>query len=111
MQRRLSNVLYSVTSSTGSYVSLNFDNASLDYFDSPIKQEFDNILIDNIGSGDIRFSLKPGLDLTSSIVGAKTLISKDSIYIQEHVTHITFYFISTSTIELVLILDLDDESG
>jgi len=53
MQRRLSNVLYSVTSSTGSYVQLNFPDGSLSYFDSTIKQEFDNVLIDNIGDGDI----------------------------------------------------------
>jgi hypothetical protein len=109
MQRRFSNVLYSITSSTGSYVSLNFDNASLQYFDSPIKQEFDNVLIDNIGNGDIRISLRPGLILTSSITGAKTLVSKDSLYIQESITHITIYFIGTSTVELILILDLDNE--
>lgn len=110
MQKRLSNVFYSVTSSTGSYVHLDFPNGSLSYFDSPIKQEFDNVLIDNVGTGDIRFSLKPGLVLTSSIIGAKTLIAKDSLYIQEHVTHLTLYFISSSIVELVLILDLDNEN-
>lgn len=109
MQRRLSNVLYSVTSSTGSYVSLNFDNGSLDYFDSPIKQEFDNVLIDNIGTGDVRVSLRPNLVLTSSIIGAKTLSSRDSLYIQESIKHITLYFIQDSTIELILILDLTNE--
>lgn len=109
MQRRLSNVLYSVTSSTGSYVQLNFPDGSLSYFDSPIKQEFDNVLIDNIGDGDIRVAFRPGLVLTSSITGAKTLVSKDSLYIQESIIHITFYFIQSSTVELILLLDLDNE--
>ncbi len=106
----ISTMLYSITSTTGSYEVLNFTDGSISYFNTSIKQKFDNVLIDNIGEGDIRIAFRPGLDLTSSITGAKTLVSKDSLYIQDSIVHITIYFITTSTVELILMLDMEHEN-
>ena len=98
-------LLYAVTGTTGTYQAINFRGKSIVYFDIPIDQTYDHVLIDNIGTGDIRIALRPGLVLTDPIIGAKTLKAGDSLYVSERIEHITIYFIQTSTVELILLED------
>lgn len=102
----ISTLLYTVSGESGEYRDITFTNGSIIYFDVPIKQTFSNILLDNIGLGSIRFSFRPGLDLTSPVIGGKTLQSKDSITIQDYIEFLRIYFISTSTIEIIALDDI-----
>lgn len=99
----LRTVLLSYTGAIGETVSLNFLDDSITYFNRTINQSFEDILIDNIGEGQTRVSFnKPGMVLTSSIAGAKTLKTGDNIYVQESIRSLDIYFIEVSTVELIL---------
>jgi len=96
-------VLLSRTGIIGETKSLDFLDGSISYFGGTIKQTFEYILIDNIGDGSIRVSFnKPGMTLTSSMDGAKTLNSGDNLYIQESIRNIDIYFIGASIVEFIL---------
>lgn len=87
----------------GTYSTFNFLDASIHYFGVSMKQTFQYTLIDNIGTGEIRVCYnKPEYTLTNPIIGSKTLSSKDSMYIEEDVFSIRVYYITASTVELVL---------
>ena len=101
-------LLYAVSSGAGTYHEINFLNKSIQYFDVPVSQAFQNILIDNIGDGDVRFTFNSAIDITLPTTGAKTLVSKDSIFFQDNISYIRIYFITASTIEVVGIYDGDD---
>ncbi len=109
IDRVVPTILYVVESSTGSYSEINFLNGSIQYFDRSVKQSYDNILIDNIGSGDIRVSFRPGLELTSAVIGAKTISSGDSLFIQDIINYIRIYFISSSIVEIVGVSNSDEK--
>lgn len=92
------------TSGVGTKHDYVFTDGSIRYFDIDIKQSFEYVLIDNIGSGDVRIAFnRLGMDLSSSRDGAKTLRSLDSLYIQDSIQNLSIYFIAGSTVELVLI--------
>ena len=81
-----------------------FTNGSINYFNVRIKQSFEYILVDNIGSNDVRIAFnRLGMNLASSQDGAKTLRSLDSLYIQDSIKNLSIYFIGNSTVELILI--------
>jgi len=98
-----------VESSTGNYEEVNFLNGSIQYFDRAVKQSYENVLIDNIGYGDIRVAFRPGLDLTSSVIGSKTIRNGDSLFIQDTINYIQIYFIASSTVEIVGVSDSDEK--
>jgi hypothetical protein len=96
-------VLYVITGTAGETISLNFADSTITYFDITLDQSYSHILIDNVGTGAIRFSLRPGITMSSSAIGAKTLKSTDSMYIADTITHLSVYFIESSTVEFVLL--------
>ncbi|HRZ18953.1 MAG TPA: hypothetical protein P5136_02760 [Methanofastidiosum sp.] len=87
----------------GTYTDLTFNDGSIDYFGTTLKQSFKYTLIDVVGGGSVRVCYnKPGYILSQPIKGAKTLNSGDSLYIEEDVWHVRIYFIGPSTVELIL---------
>ena len=95
-------LVYTETS-TGQ-VDLDFTDGSITYFDRDIKQSFEYVMIDNIGSGQVRISFnRPGMTLVNPINGAKTLKSGDILHLQNSIRNLSIYFIGSSTIELILI--------
>jgi hypothetical protein len=94
-------ILYVVTTSTGQYSVVNFRDNSIEYFNKTINQTYEYVLIDNTGSGAIRISFIPGLELTSPISGSKTLKAGESLYIEDSISLINIYFIESSTVEIV----------
>jgi len=91
------------STSTGLYL-FNFLDGSIEYFDKEIKQTFEYVLVDNVGPGKVRIAFnRPGLDLTVSRNGAKTLRRGDSLYIQDSIRNLTLYFLETSLVEMILI--------
>lgn len=89
--------------STG-FHEFNFMDGSINYFGKILKQSFEYVLIDNIGTGQIRVSFnRLGIDLSSPTNGAKTLRGGDTLFIQDSTRNISLYFIESSTVELVLI--------
>lgn len=104
-------LLVSDSGSAGVYEEFNFKDGSIQYFDAALKQSFQYTLIDNLGTGSIRVCYnRPGYDLTSSVIGAKTLRSLDSIYLDEDIWNIRIYYIEPSTVELVLTVK-NEEGG
>jgi len=102
-ERQVNLVILSNTGTIGTYRTYTFNNGSIDYLGSILNQSFRYVLIDNIGTGSIRVTYnRPDYDISSSVDGAKTLSSGDSLYIEEAIWCIRIYFISNSTVELVL---------
>lgn len=97
--------LYSLSGNAETHIDLNFINGTITYFGTSLKNGFKHILIDNIGEGNTRFSIHPGIDLTNSIIGGKTLSARSSIYIQDDINFLRIYFIEASTIEIVGLYD------
>lgn len=83
---------------------LDFLEGGIEYYGKTIKQSFEYVLIDNIGSGEIRIAFNIlGMDLSNPIKGAKTLRAGDSLYIQDSVRNVSLYFLQDSIVELVVI--------
>lgn len=98
----LSIVLLSGTVTAESYLDFNFLDGSINYFGNIIKQSFEYTLIDNVGSGSIRICYnKPEYNISSSVIGSKTLRSLDSLYVDEPIWHVRIYGIENSTVELI----------
>jgi len=88
---------------TATSYEYDFMDGSLTYFETTITQSFEYLLVDNIGDGSVRIAFnKKGMDLSSSIDGAKTLKAGDVLYIQDSVRQIGIYFIEDSIVELAL---------
>jgi len=103
-QQVIGTIFLARTATAGNYVDVDLLNGNIQYFERTIRQSFEYVMVDNIGSGETRLSFnKPGMDLSSSIDGAKTLRAGDSLYIQDSVRHLRLYFIEDSIIELILI--------
>jgi hypothetical protein len=97
--------------SPGDYSDVSLNDGSINYFGITIKQTFQYVLIDNIGTGNIRICYnKPGYNLSTSVIGSKTLKSGDSLYIEEEIWHLRIYYITPSTVEFVLKSDKDGGS-
>ena len=76
-----------------------FNNGSISYYQNPINQSFEHVLVDNIGTGKVRIAFnKLGLDLVNPMDGAKTLKSGDSLYINQCIDNITIYFVGSSSV-------------
>lgn len=99
-------VFIPVSGSAGETHTLNFADGSITYYGKKLTQSFSYVMIDNIGSGSVRVTLDlSGLDLTSSIAGAKTLLPRDTLHIEELVEIIEIYFIEASTVEIAALLE------
>lgn len=97
-------ILLSTTGTSTGVYEYNFLDGSITYFERNIKQSFEYVLIDNIGTGSIRICFnKLGLNMSSPVNGAKTLKGGDTLYIQDSIRNVGIYFIESSTVELVLI--------
>jgi hypothetical protein len=94
-----------ISSSTGSTVEKRFDDGSLTYLTEAIDQTFNHLTIDNVGSGNIRFSLVDKLTISSAVDGSKTVEDGDSLTIDDVIRYIQIYFIATSQVELILTSD------
>jgi hypothetical protein len=95
--------IISDTGNAGEYHSLNFNDGSVLYFTTPIKQDFTSILIDNIGTGKIKICFNfPNVVPDATSTWAKTLESKDSIFIENDTYHLGIFYITSSTVEIVL---------
>lgn len=94
----------SVTKSGGETAIFNFLDGSISYFGSPIKKSIYHILVDNLGVGNVRMSIRSGLDLSSSITGAKTVKAGQSLYINDDIDYLEIYFLTSSTVELAVIV-------
>lgn len=104
LQQRINTVFLAQTGAAAETFEFNFLDGSIYYFDRDLKQSFEYVLVDNIGTGSIRLAFnRLGMTLTSSINGAKTLRSGDSLYIQDSIQNLSLYFIESSAIELILI--------
>jgi hypothetical protein len=80
-----------------------FLNDEISYFQKTIKQTFEYVLIDVTGENSVRISFnKPGMSLSSAVNGAKTLKSKDSLYIEDCVQQISIYYVGNSSVEMIL---------
>jgi hypothetical protein len=96
-------LLISESATAGVYDEFNFKDGSISYFDANLKQSFQYTLIDNIGRGIIRICYnRPGYNLTSAVIGTKTLYPLDSLYLDEDIWNIRIYYVEPSTVELVL---------
>ena len=99
----LTAVFLADTNFADSYTKYNFLDGTFTYLGMNIKQEYNYFLIDNIGTGKIRFSVnRPDIDLSAPVYGAKTLKPGDAIYFEEDVWHISIYYIEDSSVEVVL---------
>lgn len=99
----MATLLLADSGTAGTSKKYKFSDGSLIYLGYTIKQNFSYLLIDNIGDGSIRFSInRPDINMSVPVYGAKTLLSKDSIYLQEDVWGITIYYVEDSSVELVL---------
>ena len=94
-----------VIGSAGETKTIRFNNGSYEYFGNVINWSYENSLIDNVGDGQVRISLKPGLNMTTPVDGAKTLKSGDALSITETIHAISIYFIEDSVVEMILISD------
>jgi hypothetical protein len=102
-------LLVSSSGMAGNYADFNLRDGSINYFGFPLRQSFQYNLIDNIGIGYVRICYnRPDYNLSLSILGSKTLGPGDALYIEEDMWHIRIYYISPSTVELVL---KSDKSG
>jgi|SRR5271157_76270 len=102
-------VLIPLTYSAGVNHHTNFQDGSINYFGTNLKQTFRYVLVDNIGTGKIRISYnRPDMGITTPVIGSKTLSSLDSIYLEEDIWDITIYFIEASTVEIVAKAFKDD---
>ena len=102
-------MLISSSGVAGIYNDFNFKDGSIDYFGIKVKQAFKYTLIDNIGTGYIRICYnRPEYDLTKQVIGTKMLKSGDTLYIDENVWNIRIYYITPSSVELIL---KSDKSG
>jgi hypothetical protein len=91
------------TGLAGQTSKFKFTDGSLNYLGTAIKQEFNYILIDNIGAGKIRFSVNyPDINMAVPVYGAKTLLTSDSIYFQQATWNISIYYVEDSSVEMVL---------
>ena len=96
-------VLLSYTGIADETKEYNFVDGSITYFEFVLKNAFDYVLVDNIGSGLVRVSYnRLALDITNYTNGAKTLKSNDSLYMEETVWNIKLFFVQSSTIEIIL---------
>jgi hypothetical protein len=99
----LTTVFLADTGYANSYSKYRFDNGSINYVGIKINQDFKYFLIDNIGTGNIRFCInRPDLDMSVPVYGAKTLKPGDAIYFEETVWQLNIYYVEDSSIELVL---------
>lgn len=104
LQQRINTVFLAQTGLAAEKYDFNFLDGSIDYFDRELRQSFEYVLIDNIGTGTIRIAFnRLGMTLTSSVNGAKTLKANDSLYIQDSIQSLSIYFLENSTVELILI--------
>jgi len=94
-----------ISSSTGSTVERRFNDGSFTYLSGTIDQTFNHLTIDNVGSGNIRFSLVDKLTISSAIDGSKTVEDGDSLTIDDVIEYINIYFVGTSQVELILTSD------
>lgn len=91
------------TNFAGNYTKYNFLDGSFTYLGMNIKQEFNYFLIDNIGTGSIRFCInRPDISMVVPVYGAKTLKPGDAIYFEENVWHISIYYAENSSVEIIL---------
>jgi|MudIll2142460700_1097286.scaffolds.fasta_scaffold19223_3 hypothetical protein len=97
-------IFLSATKSGGETATFNFLDGSVSYFGNPIKKSIYHLLVDNLGIGNVRMSIRSGLDLSSSITGAKTIKAGQSIYINDDIDYLEIYFLTSSTVELVIIV-------
>lgn len=80
-----------------------FTDGSINYLGTDIKQEFNYLLIDNVGAGSVRFSINyPDISMAVPVYGAKTLLPADALYFQGNAWSITIYYIEDSSVELIL---------
>jgi hypothetical protein len=99
----LETIFIADTGLSGQSVKFKFIDGSVNYLGTAIKQEFNYLLIDNIGKGSIRFSINyPDINMSVPVYGAKTLLPGDSIYFQGNIWNITIYYMEDSSVELVL---------
>jgi len=102
-------VLLTTSAAAGEVKSFKFTDGSIRYYERILKNSFLYVMIDNIGSGEIRVTYnRPELDLITYIDGSKTLKAGDSLYVEEEVWHVKIYFIQDSIVELVLKSDKDE---
>lgn len=110
MAKIITEPIYCVlSSSTGNTLEINFIDGSFTYLSQKIKQTFNQLIIDNVGTGDIRFSFINGLDASSATDGTKTLKSGKSVSLEDTIDYIQVYFIGTSQVDLVLKSEPDEE--
>jgi len=99
-------VFIPVSGSAGETHTLNFADGSITYYGKKLTQSFSYVMVDNIGSGSVRVSFDLSeIDLTNPIAGAKTLLSRDTLHIEELVEIVKIYFIEASTVEIAALLD------
>ena len=101
-------VLLAHTGVAGTTKEYNFIDGSIVYYEIVLKNSFDFSMVDNIGAGQIRITYnRPSLEIADYINGAKTLLSGDSMYLEDAMWHLKLYFIQDSTVEIVLKSDKD----
>jgi len=92
-----------VSGNEGDLKRVIFIDGSYKYESSIIKQTFEYILLDNVGSGDVRFSFKQVINMENPIAGAKTLKRGDSLALSYTVELVSIYFLQASVVEMILI--------
>jgi hypothetical protein len=105
MQER---IVIPISGAAGTSQTLNFIDGSIRYYGKQLNHAFSYILIDNIGDGSIRVALDmPNIDMSTSVNGSKTLLSRDTMHIYDPISTISIYFVATSTVEIVGFSDKD----
>lgn len=95
-------VLLSISGNAGEYQNVNFIDGSYTYLGYKLQNAFEYILLDNIGSGLVRFTYnRPDYNITTSVDGSKSLKSLDTIYFDEEIWHVRIYFEEASTVEIL----------
>ncbi len=97
-------VLLNYSGVIGDTIDLNFLNGTIVYMSKKLYKSFSSACIDNIGEGNIRFSLNYlNLDISTPIDGTKTLLPGDTLSISGVIEKLSIYFIGDSTVELILV--------
>ena len=88
---------------------INFKNGSRTYMSRPLAESFRQMLVDNVGFGEVKFTYNHMFYKISevNIDGAKTLKSGDVMTVVDDggIDFIQIHFIMDSTIEIALYLD------